>query len=322
MNPIIIDGIKYSNEILEVLAQDVSIITQRTGIKPNLKVIMIGKNPASRIYVENKKKKALVCGISAETIFLQENISEDELLVLIKKINVDSSVNGILVQSPIPKHISINKIIEAISIYKDVDCFHPYNIGNFFLNNSIFYPCTPIGCMHLIRTVEKNIKGLDAVVIGASNIVGKPMVQMLQQSQCTVTNIHLSTKEPEKKSKNADIIVVAVGKQNLVTREWVKKGAIVIDVGINRVQQNTISSTPTSINNNKKITGDTDFENIKDLCRAITPVPGGVGPMTICFLLVNTLKAFYMQNNLRFENSIIFEKLLYSYSKQHIFNYI
>ena len=210
------------------------------------------------------------------------DITEEKLKDEIKKLNLDENVHGILVQLPLPKHINQRDIIETIDPKKDVDGFHPINVGNLSSGNDAMIPCTPLGCFYLIKKVIKNLNGMNAVVIGRSNINGKPMTQLLLRENCTVTIVHSKTKNIEAICKNADLVVAAVGIANMVKAEWLKKDAVVIDVGINRIE----------IDGKKKLVGDVDFENVKDKVKAITPVPGGVGPMTIACLLENTLKAY------------------------------
>ncbi|WP_353287401.1 bifunctional methylenetetrahydrofolate dehydrogenase/methenyltetrahydrofolate cyclohydrolase FolD [Wolbachia endosymbiont (group B) of Gerris lacustris] len=283
---IIIDGKKIANDLCERLSQKIDILKREYNIFPCLKVILVGSNPASQVYVRNKQKKAESIGISSETIVLPNNISEDELIEKINELNEDRSVHGILVQLPLPNHISASRVINAVSIEKDVDGFHDENVGRLVKGEkNCLIPCTPKGSLHLIKSIEENLSGKNAVVIGRSNIVGKPMFHLLLQENCTVTILHSQSRNLDDYCSKADIVVAAVGKPNFVQSDWIKKGAIVIDVGINSV----------NIGNQSKLVGDVDFEGIKERAKAMTPVPGGVGPMTIAFLMMNTIIAACLQ---------------------------
>lgn len=276
----IIDGKKIAEELRDKIKGDIKKISDKK--KPGLAVILIGEHPASQIYVRNKEKVANEVGINSSILRFDENISEEDLKNEIKKLNDDKDVHGILVQLPLPKHISQKDIIQSIDPNKDVDGFHPINVGNLSSGNDAMVPCTPLGCYYLIKKVIPNLSGLNAVVIGRSNINGKPMAQLLLKENCTVTIVHSKTKNIEEICKNGDIIIAAVGKAKMVKSNWVKDTAIIIDVGINRIE----------INGKSKIVGDVDFDDIQDKVKGISPVPGGVGPMTIACLLENTLKAF------------------------------
>ena len=276
----IIDGKSIAEELRQKIKEDILSLPDLK--KPGLAVILIGEHPASQIYVRNKEKFAKEVGINSQIIKFDETISEEELKEQIKKLNNDVDVHGILVQLPLPKHINQKDIIETIDPIKDVDGFHPINVGNLSSGNDAMVPCTPLGCYYLIKKVIKNLSGLNAVVIGRSNINGKPMTQLLLKENCTVTIVHSKTKNIEEICKKADLIIAAVGKAEMVKSDWVKNDAVIIDVGINRLE----------IDGKKRIVGDVDFENVKDKVKGITPVPGGVGPMTIACLLENTLKAF------------------------------
>ena len=276
----IIDGKKIAEQLREKIKSDIKKISDNN--KPGLAVILIGEHPASQIYVKNKEKFANEVGINSSVLRFDENISEEELKNEIKKLNDDPDVHGILVQLPLPKHISQKDIIQSIDPYKDVDGFHPINVGNLSSGNDAMVPCTPLGCYYLIKKVIPNLSGLNAVVIGRSNINGKPMAQLLLKENCTVTIVHSKTKNIEEICKNGDIVIAAVGKAKMVKSDWVKDTAVIIDVGINRIE----------INGKNKIVGDVDFDNIQDKVKGISPVPGGVGPMTIACLLENTLKAY------------------------------
>ncbi len=276
----IIDGAKIAEELRDKIKSDVKKLPNNN--KPGLTVILIGEHPASQIYVRNKEKFASEVGINSRVLKFDSNISEKDLKKEIKKLNDNPSVHGILVQLPLPKHISQKDIIQTIDPNKDVDGFHPLNVGNLSSGNDAMVPCTPLGCYYLIKRVISNLSGLNAVVIGRSNINGKPMTQLLLKENCTVTIAHSKTKNIEKICKNGDIIIAAVGKAKMVKSDWVKDTAIIIDVGINRIE----------VNGKNKIVGDVDFDNIQDKVKGISPVPGGVGPMTIACLLENTLKAY------------------------------
>ena len=276
----IIDGKKIAEELRDKIKGDIKKISDKK--KPGLAVILIGEHPASQIYVRNKEKVANEVGINSSILRFDENISEEDLKNEIKKLNDDKDVHGILVQLPLPKHISQKDIIQSIDPNKDVDGFHPINVGNLSSGNDAMVPCTPLGCYYLIKKVIPNLSGLNAVVIGRSNINGKPMAQLLLKENCTVTIVHSKTKNIEEICKNGDIIIAAVGKAKMVKSDWVKDTAIIIDVGINRIE----------INGKSKIVGDVDFDDIQDKVKGISPVTGGVGTMTIACLLENTLKAY------------------------------
>ena len=276
----IIDGKKIAEQLRDKIKSDIKKMSDNN--KPGLAVILIGEHPASQIYVRNKEKFANEVGINSSVLRFDENISERDLKNEIKKLNDDPNVHGILVQLPLPKHISQKDIIQSIDPDKDVDGFHPINVGNLSSGNNAMVPCTPLGCYYLIKKVIPNLSGLNAVVIGRSNINGKPMAQLLLKENCTVTIVHSKTKNIEEICKKGDIIIAAVGKPKMVKSDWVKNTAVIIDVGINRIE----------INGKNKIVGDVDFENIQDKVKGISPVPGGVGPMTIACLLENTLKAY------------------------------
>lgn len=273
----IIDGKKVSARIREELKEKVNELIAK-GIHPCLTVVLVGNDMASRTYVNNKKKACAEIGILSREYVLPEETTEEELLNLIDELNKDDTVHGILVQSPVPKHIDERKIIERISVRKDVDCFHPYSIGLLHTGSKGFLPCTPAGIMDLIKETGISIAGKECVVVGRSNIVGKPMAMLLLNANGTVTIAHSKTQNLKEVCKRADILVVAIGKTKFINEEYIKPGAVVIDVGMNRDENN-------------KLCGDVDFERVKDICSAITPVPGGVGPMTITTLLSNTVYA-------------------------------
>jgi methylenetetrahydrofolate dehydrogenase (NADP+) / methenyltetrahydrofolate cyclohydrolase len=277
----IIDGKKIAENLRETLKKQIEQIPSNQP-KPGLTVILIGEDPASQIYVRNKEKFANEIGINSKVLRFDSSITEEALTKEIHKLNQDREVHGILVQLPLPKHINSKNIINQIEPSKDVDGFHPINVGNLSSGNDALVPCTPYGCYLLLKEVISDFNGLNAVVIGRSNINGKPMTQLLLKENCTVTITHSKTKNLKNICQGADILVASVGIAKLVKQDWVKSDCVVIDVGINRIEEN----------GSKKLVGDVDFENVKDKVKAITPVPGGVGPMTISCLLQNTLKAY------------------------------
>lgn len=278
----IIDGRLISAKVKEEVAKGVKSLTKK-GINAGLAVVIVGDNQASRVYVNSKKKACAECGIASYEYALDEGISEQELLDLVSQLNDDDRVSGILVQLPLPKHINEERIIEAISPRKDVDAFHAVNVGKIMIGNFSFLPCTPAGVMELLASTGVDITGKECVVIGRSNIVGKPMAMLLLHKSATVTICHSRTVDLASVCKRADILVSAVGIANFVTADMVKDGAIVIDVGMNR-------------NHEGKLCGDVDFDEVKKKTSYITPVPGGVGPMTIAMLMKNTLTAAKEQN--------------------------
>jgi len=274
----IIDGKKIAAELREELKKNVVELKSTYNAIPGLTVILVGEDTPSKIYVKNKEKFAKEVGMNSEVIRYPADLKEKELLNKIKELNKDDKVSGILVQLPLPKHIDKRKIIETIDHEKDVDGFHPINVGNLSSGYDCSIPCTPLGCSLLIKKVEKNLTGKHAVVIGRSNLNGKPMTQLLLKENCTVTITHSKTKDLKAECLRADIIIAAVGIPKLVKGDWVKKGAIVIDVGINKTDLGLV--------------GDVDFDEVSKVAKAITPVPGGVGPMTIACLLNNTVECF------------------------------
>ena len=274
----IIDGKKEAAILREEIKNEIANLKKKTNKVPGLTVILIGEFAPSQIYVRNKEKNSKEVGINSNVIKYPSNVSEEEVLNKIEELNKDKNISGILVQLPLPDQINKEKIINAIDPLKDVDGFNPVNVGNLASGYKTIVPCTPLGCLLLIKRVEKNLSGKHAVIIGRSNLNGKPMAQLLLKENCTVTIVHSKTKNLQNECLKADILVAAVGVPNLVKKDWVKSDAVVIDVGINKV--------------NNKIIGDVNFEEIKDKVKAITPVPGGVGPMTIACLLSNTLKCF------------------------------
>jgi len=274
----IIDGKKEAQLLRDEIKKEIESLKSKNNKVPGLTVILIGDFVPSQIYVKNKERNAKEVGINSDIIRYAKDVSEQEVLVKIKELNNNEAVSGILVQLPLPPQINKEKIINAINPLKDVDGFHPINVGNLSSGYDATVPCTPLGCMLLIKKIEPNLSGKHAVIIGRSNLNGKPMAQLLLKENCTVTIVHSKTKDLKTECLKADILVAAVGVPNLVKSDWVKKDSIVIDVGINKVGD--------------KIIGDVEFETIKNKVKAITPVPGGVGPMTIACLLKNTLECF------------------------------
>ncbi|EAG3567268.1 bifunctional methylenetetrahydrofolate dehydrogenase/methenyltetrahydrofolate cyclohydrolase FolD [Listeria monocytogenes] len=273
----IIDGKKLAKEIQEKVTREVAELVKE-GKKPGLAVVLVGDNQASRTYVRNKQKRTEEAGMKSVLIELPENVTEEKLLSVVEELNEDKTIHGILVQLPLPEHISEEKVIDTISYDKDVDGFHPVNVGNLFIGKDSFVPCTPAGIIELIKSTGTQIEGKRAVVIGRSNIVGKPVAQLLLNENATVTIAHSRTKDLPQVAKEADILVVAIGLAKFVKKDYIKPGAIVIDVGMDRDENN-------------KLCGDVDFDDVVEESGFITPVPGGVGPMTITMLLANTLKA-------------------------------
>ena len=274
----IIDGKKVAAELRKELKKKVTELKSTYNAVPGLTVILVGEDPPSKIYVRNKEKSANEVGINSEVIKYPENVEEKVLLNKIIELNNNNNVSGILVQLPLPKHIDKRKVIETMNPKKDVDGFHPMNVGNLSSGYDSSIPCTPLGCYLLIKKIEKNLNGKHAVIIGRSNLNGKPMTQLLLKENCTVTITHSKTKDLRAECSRADIIIAAVGRPKLVKGDWVKKGAIVIDVGINKTDSGLV--------------GDVDFDEVSKVAKAITPVPGGVGPMTIACLLNNTVECF------------------------------
>jgi methylenetetrahydrofolate dehydrogenase (NADP+)/methenyltetrahydrofolate cyclohydrolase len=274
----ILDGKALSKKIEENVAYDVKALKAKTGRVPGLAVILVGNDPASHAYVGMKKKACDRVGFYSVTHEMPEDISQEAIEKTIEMMNENPNIDGILIQLPLPPQIDTTKILELVAPEKDVDGFHPYNVGRLNTGLDGFVPCTPLGVMELLAEYGIDPKGMDAVIVGASNIVGKPMAALLLNADATVTITHIHTKDLKAHTQNADIILVGAGVINLIREEMVKEGAIVIDIGINRAE-------------NGKLVGDVDFENVSPKCSFITPVPGGVGPMTIAMLLKNTLKA-------------------------------
>ena len=275
--PSIIDGKLISKQIKDELKEEVAELKAK-GITACLAVIQVGNDPASTVYVNNKKKACAYIGIESRAFELEESVSEEELIALVQSLNEDSTVNGILVQLPLPRHINEDRIIQTIAPEKDVDGFHPVSVGNLWIGSKGFLSCTPAGVIQLLKRSGIEIEGKNCVIIGRSNIVGKPMACLMLRENATVTVAHSRTKNLKEVTKQADILIVAIGKRRFITEEYVKGGAVVIDVGMHRDE-------------NQKLCGDVDFESVKDKVSAITPVPGGVGPMTIAMLMNNCVEA-------------------------------
>ena len=290
----IIDGkalaTKVRNEVSKAVLE-----LNKESITPGLATVIVGNDPASTVYVKNKGKFAKEVGIKSLQYSLSESVSQEDLLKLINDLNLNNDVDGILVQLPLPKQIKSEIILDAIDPSKDVDGFNIVNAANIYLNREGVIPCTPLGCLIMLRSINQSLKGMNAVIIGRSNIVGKPMAQLLLNEDCTVTTVHSKSNNIEKIVKEADIIIAAVGIPNLVNENWVKKGAIVIDVGINRI----------NYENKTKLVGDVDFNAVQPLASYITPVPGGVGPMTIACLLMNTVFQCSRKNKISLPSNLI-----------------
>ncbi|MBQ4249377.1 MAG: bifunctional methylenetetrahydrofolate dehydrogenase/methenyltetrahydrofolate cyclohydrolase FolD [Clostridia bacterium] len=277
MSAKVIDGKALSKKLREQIKKDAESLKAK-GICPYLSVIIVGEDPASKTYVKNKRLACEEVGIKSDVYELPESTTSDELLSLVKKLNADESVHGILVQLPLPKHLDEKVVIENIRIDKDVDAFHPQNVGRIMIGDFDFLPCTPAGVMEIIDEAGVEVKGKECVVVGRSNIVGKPQAMLLLHRHGTVTLCHSRTKDLKEVTRRAEILVAAVGKAKMITADMVRPGAVVIDVGMNRDE-------------NGKLCGDVDFDGVKDVASVITPVPGGVGPLTITMLLKNTIKA-------------------------------
>lgn len=277
----ILDGKALAQNIEKEIQKEVESLSQK-GITPGLAVMLVGSDPASQSYVNMKAKACKRTGIYSITHEMPENIQQESLLQTISMLNQNPNIDGILVQLPLPKHIDTTAVLEAIAPHKDVDGFHPFNMGRVFANLESFVPATPMGVLTLLKHYKIPLQGKNVVIVGASNIVGKPLGALFLNENATITLCHIYTQDLAKHTKEADILCVAVGKPNLITKDMVKEGAIVVDIGISRLQDG-------------RIVGDVDFENVAPLCSFITPVPGGVGPMTIASLLQNTLKAAKMR---------------------------
>ncbi|MBE9503322.1 MAG: bifunctional methylenetetrahydrofolate dehydrogenase/methenyltetrahydrofolate cyclohydrolase FolD [Proteobacteria bacterium] len=272
----VINGKEIAANIRSEIAKETEDLKKEKGIIPGLAVVLVGEDPASKVYVGMKEKACIESGFHSKEHKLSAETSEEELIALIKSLNADDKIHGILVQLPLPDHINETRVLETVSPSKDVDGFHPYNVGCLLVGKPSFQPCTPYGIIKMLEQIGIEIEGKEAVVVGRSNIVGKPIALMLLQKNATVTVCHSRTKNLKEKVKSADIVIAAVGKPEMIKGDWIKPGAVVIDVGVNRV-------------GDKKLVGDVEFEAASKVASAITPVPGGVGPMTITMLLYNTL---------------------------------
>jgi len=278
----IIDGKLFSRKLRDQVAEHVAALKKENNVTPGLAVVLVGEDPASQVYVRSKGKQTIEAGMNSYEHKLSADTSEADLLELVNRLNEDKDVHGILVQLPLPEHINQDAVINAIDPVKDVDGFHISNVGLLATGQKSMVPCTPLGCLLMLKEFHGSLAGMDAVIIGRSNIVGKPMAQLLLNESCTVSITHSKTKNLEKVVGRADIIVAAVGRPEMVKGDWIKPGATLIDVGINRVEEN---------DGGKRLVGDADFSSCSKFAGALTPVPGGVGPMTIACLLVNTLVA-------------------------------
>ena len=292
MSADIIDGKAFAADVRARVADNVTRLKADHGLTPGLAVVLVGEDPASEVYVRNKGKQTVEAGMHSVEHKLDASTSEADLLRLIDDLNNDPAIHGILVQLPLPGHLNEDLVINAISPDKDVDGFHISNVGLLGTGQKSMVPCTPLGCLMLLRNRHGSLSGLNAVVVGRSNIVGKPMANLLLRDSCTVTIAHSRTKDIEEVCRRADILVAAVGRPQMITGDWVKPGATVIDVGINRIP------APDRGEGKMRLVGDVDFDSAKEVAGAITPVPGGVGPMTIACLLANTLTACCRANGL------------------------
>ncbi len=292
MSAQIIDGKAFAATVREKVTAHVARLKEENGITPGLAVVLVGEDPASQVYVRSKGKQTVECGMNSYEHKLDVDTSEQDLLALIDKLNNDPAVHGILVQLPLPGHLNEDLVINAIDPAKDVDGFHISNVGLLGTGQKSMVPCTPLGCLMMLRDHHGSLSGLNAVVIGRSNIVGKPMAQLLLGDSCTVTIAHSRTKDLPEVVRKADIVVAAVGRPEMVPGDWIREGATVIDVGINRIP------APEKGEGKMKLVGDVDFDSASKVAGAITPVPGGVGPMTIACLLANTLTACCRANDL------------------------
>lgn len=290
----IIDGKLFAEGLRAKLTEQIAVLKQENGITPGLTVVLVGEDPASQVYVRNKQKFAEECGMNSVTIKKDVETTQEELLKLIQDLNNDTAVHGILVQLPLPRHIHEQTVLQSILPEKDVDGFHPVNVGRLSIGEPSLIPCTPLGSLLLLKDKLGNLSGKKAVIVGRSNIVGKPMLQLLLKENCTVTIAHSRTENLPAVCREADIIVAAVGQPRLIKGDWVKEGATVIDVGINRIEEN----------GKNRLVGDVDYDEVAPKAAFITPVPGGVGPMTIACLLRNTLTATCMQSGVQDPNQL------------------
>ncbi len=280
----IIDGKQVAARVRERVAQEVSLLQRDHGVTPGLTVVLVGENPASEVYVRNKSRQTEAAGMVSTMHKLPAETPEADLLALVADLNADPAVHGILVQLPLPAQIDETRVIEAIDPAKDVDGFHPVNVGRVATGSGGIAPCTPLGCVILAKTVQPDLSGAEAVIVGRSNIVGKPLAQLLLKENCTVTIAHSRTRDLPEVTRRADLLLAAVGRAEMVRGDWIKPGATVIDVGINRIE-------PVPGEAKGRLVGDVAFAEAREVAGAITPVPGGVGPMTIACLLANTVNA-------------------------------
>ncbi|MDX2307988.1 MAG: bifunctional methylenetetrahydrofolate dehydrogenase/methenyltetrahydrofolate cyclohydrolase FolD [Hyphomicrobium sp.] len=290
MHPRVIDGKAVAATVRAGVAKDVAALQASHGLTPGLAVVLVGEDPASKVYVKNKGEQTKEAGMNSWEHRMPATATEAEILAMVEKLNADPAVHGILVQLPLPKHVNAERILNTIDPNKDVDGFHPVNVGRLWIGERTLVPCTPTGSVILAKTVEPNLSGMNAVVIGRSNIVGKPVAALLLRENCTVTIAHSRTRNIESVVKGADLLIAAVGIPEMVRGDWLKPGAIVIDVGINRVPAE---------NGKTKLVGDCLYDDCARVAGAITPVPGGVGPMTIACLLQNTVEAAKMQKGIK-----------------------
>ena len=291
MDEKVISGKEFSELVRSKVAKHVDLLRNQHGIIPGLAVVLVGEDPASKVYVRNKGEQTIAAGMKSIEHKLEENTSEQELLELIESLNEDASIHGILCQLPLPAHINEDRVINSIAPDKDVDGFHISNVGLLSTGQKSMVPCTPLGCLMMLKDFHGDLTGLNAVVVGRSNIVGKPMANLLLRESCTVTIAHSRTKDIKEICKRADILVAAVGRPEMINEDWISNGATVIDVGINRIPH---PEKP----GKSKLVGDVDYDSAVRIAGAITPVPGGVGPMTIACLLANTVTACCRANNL------------------------
>lgn len=291
----LIDGKAFAQNLRQTITEQTAALEKQHNIRPGLAVVLVGEDPASQVYVRNKEKFAIECGFKSKTFRLAADTTQADLLKLIDDLNKDQTIHGILVQLPLPKHLNEEEVLNAINPLKDVDGFHPVNIGQLSIGKPYLIPCTPLGSLLLLQDkLGKDLSGKHAVIVGRSNIVGKPMMQLLLSQNCTVTIAHSRTKDVASLCREADIVVAAVGVPKLVKGDWIKKGAAVIDVGINRIEED----------GKTRLVGDVDFDEAVKNAAYITPVPGGVGPMTIACLLRNTLTAMCLQNGIEDPNKL------------------
>ena len=279
-----IDGKAFAAKLRADIGRKVGILKEKHGLTPGLSVVLVGEDPASEVYVRNKGKATLEAGMKSDTYTMAEDSSHDEVMAKVEELNADPSVHGILVQLPLPDQVDSDAIINAINPDKDVDGFHTLNVGRLNSGQDAMVPCTPVGCMVMLKEVIGDLTGKQAIVVGRSNIVGKPMAALLLKENCTVTIAHSRTKDLAAECRRADIVIAAVGRAKMVKGDWIKPGAVVIDVGINRIEDASTKS-------GTRLVGDVDYDEAVEVAGAITPVPGGVGPMTIACLLKNTVTA-------------------------------